>query len=276
MKNFEFDWQSASDKQTLKGECWLPENKPKAIVCLIHGFGGHIKRYKHVAQNFVQHDIGLIGFDLIGHGRSDGKRGLVKNYDLFMTHIAEFLSLIKEKFQGFPLFLYGHSMGGNLVASFTLNYKPEVTGTIITSPWLKLTKEPPKIQVVIGALIGSWFPKFTTPVKLDINDLSNDTKVRQAYPMDSLVHNRMSAALFISITDAGERIIKEAVNFTAPILWMHGEQDKITSHLASKEVASKNDKIEFILWEGLKHELHNEIKKEEVLKKIVSWMKSCL
>jgi alpha-beta hydrolase superfamily lysophospholipase len=275
MKSFDFDWQSAS-KQTLRGTCWLPEENPQAIVCLIHGFGEHVKRYEHMGNNFTSQGLGLIGFDLIGHGASDGKRGIVKNYELFMTHIAEFLSLVKEKFSGLPVYLYGHSMGGNLVASFVLNYKPELQGTIITSPWVKLAKQPPKIQVVIGEFIGSLFPGFTSPAKLDVKDLSTDLSVGEAYSKDPLVHNRVSAALFVGITDAGEKILKNAEHFKAPILWMHGDADNITAHWASEDIAKRNEQIDFKIWEGMRHELHNEAEKDKVFEHVTSWMKKAL
>jgi len=271
MTDFEFDWQSEK-KQTLRGKCWLPEEKPKALLCLIHGFGEHINRYQHLAAYFGKQQIGLIGFDLIGHGKSDGKRGVVRNYETFMQHISEFLLLVEAKFKDVPLFLYGHSMGGNLVATFSINYQPKLQGIIITSPWIQLAKQPPKIQVMMAEIIGSIFPNFTTPAKLNVADLSHDPTVGEKYLADPLVHNRMSGAMFVAIADAGEKVLKSASELPTPLLLMHGSADGITSATASENMAKKNKEIDFVLWENLRHELHNEIEKEKVLGKILSWV----
>lgn len=48
---------------------------PKASILIIHGLGEHINRYEEFASYMASHDIQCIGFDLPGHGRSEGKGG---------------------------------------------------------------------------------------------------------------------------------------------------------------------------------------------------------
>jgi alpha-beta hydrolase superfamily lysophospholipase len=116
--DFSFEWQT-QDQVMLKGRCWLPE-QPKALVCLVHGFAEHMGRYTHVAEYFNAQGYGLIGFDLRGHGQSGGRRGHTPSYDDLIENIREMLALAAEKLEGLPLFLYGHSMGGNLVANYLI------------------------------------------------------------------------------------------------------------------------------------------------------------
>ena len=98
MKTFEFDWLS-TDELTLRGKCWLPEEgAPKALLCLIHGFGEYYGRYEHVAEFWTAHSIGIIAYDLRGHGKSEGKRGYVPHYNSMTEDMGSFLALIQEKF----------------------------------------------------------------------------------------------------------------------------------------------------------------------------------
>ena len=62
---------TTGDKK-LTGLYWQAEN-PIAVTILVHGFGEHISRYEHVAQQFLKENISVLGVDLIGHGNSTGK-----------------------------------------------------------------------------------------------------------------------------------------------------------------------------------------------------------
>ena len=57
---------------------------------------------------------------------------------------------------------------------------------------------------------------------------------------------------------------------------MHGTADLVTSYKASKKFAEKAENlgkdITFISWEGLYHELHNEIGNQQVFCKIMEWL----
>jgi alpha-beta hydrolase superfamily lysophospholipase len=273
MHTFEFDWQT-SDKLKLVGKSWLPEGKnTKVIACLIHGFGEHIGRYEHVAKYFNDNSIGLIGFDILGHGKSEGKRGVIPNYDALMQNIGEFLALVQLKFPNIPLVLYGHSMGGNLALSYLLRYKPDVKAAIITSPWLRLTHEAPFWKVFVGKMIAQVYSTYTDKATLNPEHLSRDLKVGKAYIADKLVHNNMGVTLFLGVEDAGEQILQHAKELKTPLLLMHGTDDQITSANASQLFKNQvGSLVEIVLWKDARHELHNELNKEEVIQKMVEWV----
>ncbi|GAB4331925.1 MAG: alpha/beta hydrolase [Flammeovirgaceae bacterium] len=277
MPSFQFDWQTI-DNLKLVGECWLPEsNNLKAICCLIHGFGEHIGRYEHVATFLNLKNIGLIGFDLRGHGKSEGRRGIIPNYEALMQNIGEFLALTQHKFPDVPLILYGHSMGGNLALSYVLRYKPTIKAAIITSPWIRLTHEAPFWKVFLGKMIAQVYSTYTDVASLNPDHLSRDLSVGKAYVADKLVHNRMGVTLFLAVEDAGEQILQNAKELQIPVLLMHGSDDQITSPNASqlfKEYAGSL--VEFVLWKDARHELQNEINKEEVIGKMIEWIDKVL
>lgn len=275
---FEFDWKTRGEV-SLAGKGWLPAESPKAIIALIHGFGEHIGRYEHLARFYNLHEIAVIGFDLYGHGKSGGKRGYIPDYQLLLENIGEFLSLLNEKFSDVPIILYGHSMGGNLVANFILRYPSQkIKAAIITSPWLRLAKEPPFLKVMAGRIISSFYPQFTDSADLDVSQLSADPTVGKAYLADPLVHNKMSATLFLGVSDAGHQVLQNADMLSIPTLLMHGEADRITSFDASKQFAElvPDSTITTRWWPEGRHEMHNEVNKDEFFEFTLSWLEKTI
>lgn len=279
MKAFtNFEWTSP-DNLKFVGYDWQPAGVAKGIVCLVHGFADHVGRFEHVAEHFLQEGFAFAGLDLRGHGKTEGKRGHTPDYDTLMKDIFQFINIIREKYKNVPLFLYGHSMGGNLAISYVLRYHPDYfAGVIITSPWLQLAFDPPAIKVALGRLIGKILPAFTEKSEVDAQGLSHDPEVGRAYKNDPLVHNSISISMFNGVINAGEAALIAAHRFHLPLLLMHGTADPITSHRASKKFAVqvKNELIKFVEWKDMKHELHNEIVKTEVLKTMSDWAKKQL
>lgn len=281
MATFEFDWKTNPDQCKIYGKCWLPNpNKPiKAMVCLVHGFAEHINRYQYVAEFLNKNGFGLISYDQRGHGKSEGKRGDTPSYEASLENIRELLALASKEFENIPLFLYGHSMGGGMVANYILEKKPEyLKGVIITSPWLRLAFNPPAIKMWLAKMIVKIYPLYSEKSDLDVSGLSTDPAVGIAYKNDSLVHQKITARLLLGVVKAGEDCLKKAKEFHLPLLLMHGTADPITSYKASADFASKvnPEKITFISWENLRHELHNEVKKDEILQKITDWLEKQL
>jgi len=118
----------------------------KAIICLVHGMGEHSGRYAHVADRLTNAGYSLIALDLRGHGKSPGPRGDIPSYKAFMWDISSLLEISNKKFPQIPSFLYGHSLGENLVLNYVLRNKPRVKGVIATGPWFHLAFEPPAFK----------------------------------------------------------------------------------------------------------------------------------
>ncbi len=272
MKTFESSWDGGDGiKFFIQG--WEPDAAPKAIVCLVHGLGEHVGRYAHVGDAFSKVGYVLAGFDQRGHGKTGGARGHTPSYDRLMDDIADFISLMGKRYPGLPRFLYGHSLGGNEVLNFALRRKPDIKGVISTGPLLKLAFEPPAFQVFLGRAMNNIAPGFTQKSGLDTNALSRDSKVVDAYVADPLVHDKISARLFVGMYEAGLWAYDHAAEFPLPLLLMHGTGDRITSAKASEEFANRAGKdVTWRGWNGFYHEIHNEPEKADVLKTMTDWM----
>ena len=272
MKTFESKLKS-NDGIDFYVRGWEPDAKPKAIIALIHGHGEHVGRYENVAGALTNAGYALVGYDSRGHGKSSGPRGHIPSYDTLMDDIGGFVSMLGEKYPGSPLFIYGHSMGGNQVINYVLRRHPKIAGVIATGPWLKLAFEPPAIKVALGRFMNNIVPSFTQSNGLDTGGLSHDAEVVRLYDNDPLGHDKVSARLFVSMYDSGLWALDHASELSLPLLLMHGGADPITSAEASRQFAEKAGKnVTLRIWDGMYHEIHNEPEQAQVFKVMIEWL----
>jgi len=272
VKYTEFEF-SVEGGAVLYAKEWQPATKSRGVICLIHGVGEHSGRYVNMAQYLTQAGYVLLAFDQRGHGKSLGRRGYTPSYDTLLDDIECFRRESIKRFPDLPAFLYGHSLGGNLVLNYVLHRRPEFAGVIVTSPWLKLAVEPPRLLRGFLRFLDKLWPTFSLPSGLDLTALSRDLDVVKAYKADPLVHNRISIRLFVTMDYAGRWALENAAQFDLPLLLMHGVGDRITSSEATKQFAVHVPMdCTLKLWQGLFHELHNEPEKDQVLAYIINWL----
>lgn len=266
-------WKS-KDGTNLFGKVWTPEGETKAALCLVHGMGEHCERYAHVADFLNKNGIAVVSFDHRGHGKSEGKRGHSANYDALLDDVGMVLAKTSELFPNVPVFLYGHSMGGNVVLNYALRRKPNIKGVIASAPWLRLAFEPPKFELTLAKFMINIYSSFTQSTKLDATAISRDANEVAKYKNDPLVHDLISPAFFIGAFDAGFYALEHASEMPYSLLIYHGTNDRLTSYSASKEFADKVNPqlVTWRSWEGLFHETHNEPEKAEVLQFLLDWL----
>lgn len=271
-KTFTF---SSKDGLSLLGRAWIsPIESPKGIVHLVHGIGEHSGRYTHVAEALNNAGYDFLGFDLRGHGLSEGKQGHTPDFDHLLDDIQICLTEAKARFRNSkPTFLYGHSLGANLVIKYGIRRKSDLAGVIATGPSFKLGFEPPKLKLFVGKMMADLMPTFTMNNALDVNGLSRDKAAVKAYQDDVYVHDRVSARLAMDIIQSGQYALDHADEWELPMLLMHGSADRFTSPEASQEFAKNAaEGVDLVLWEGYYHEIHNEFGNDKVIAKMISWL----
>jgi len=272
MKHSEFNCVS-NDGLSLHFQIWQPADKIKGVVCVVHGHGEHLGRYEHVSKKLNDNGYALIGFDLRGHGKSEGKRGHSPSISAFMDDIAMLLEKAHHEFVGIPLFIFGHSLGGTLVLNFMLRRKPNVLATIVTAPSLMPIFPIPKWKLSISRFLRIVLPTCPIPTGLTVSSLSRNHAVVEAYKKDALVHGLVTAKSGLDILEMGKWALQHANEISLPLLLMHGTKDQLTSMQATEAFAKEvKNNCTLKLWEGFYHELHNEPEQEEVLTFLVSWL----
>jgi alpha-beta hydrolase superfamily lysophospholipase len=259
--------------QMLKGIIRTPGENAAALIIFIHGLGEHIHRYDHWSDMFLRENIAFAGLDLPGHGRSEGRRGMVKSYSVLHEMITVLLETAGKTFPGVPVWLYGHSMGGAIVLDYVLKFNPSIKGAIVTSPWLRLAFAPSRLKVLLAKGINRIFPGLIQANGLNTIHLSHDETIIEKYNNDPLVHDRISVSLFAGTMKAAAYVLRHASDLKVPVLIVHGSMDKICSPEGSREFAEKTPLAELMIWNGGFHELHNEPFSHDVFRYIADWIK---
>lgn len=278
MKNTTLQWKS-NDGLEIFGQKWENEtSQPKAVICIVHGFGEHSSRYEHVAQFFTDNDYAVITYDHRGHGKSQGQRGHFPSYDEFINDVENLVKQANLNFNGLPKILYGHSMGGNVVANFVIKRQPTtIKGVILSSPLFDTAFQPPAIKLAAGRFMRNLIPSFSLPSGLDVTAISRDTAVVEKYKKDRLVFDKISSKMGIELIEFGQEAVQNADQVKIPTLLFHGTDDRLTSFESSKQFAENAGKIvTFIEYPGLFHECHNEPEKETVLQNMLDWCNKLL
>jgi len=250
-------------------------NTVKGVVVLVHGFGEHSGRYtEHVIPMLLDLNLAVMTYDNVGHGKSSGKRGHCPSYAALLDILKEVIEKSEAIYPNLPMFLYGHSMGGNLVLNYALKRTVNLAGVVATSPYLRLAFQPPWWKMFIGRrLLGS---SITLPSGLDTSGISRIPEEIEKYVNDPLVHDKVSPMFSFPIMDAGEWAIQNASQLKVQTFLAHGTKDPIIDYRGTKEFHEKSNATTLELFEGGYHELHNDLCKAELFSAISSCLKEKL
>jgi alpha-beta hydrolase superfamily lysophospholipase len=272
MKHKTYSW-TQRDRKTIFANCWSPEKESDKTILFVHGLGDHSGRYNNWAEKFSTKGFNFFAVDLYGHGKSSGKRGHARSLDVLLDDIDLMFEKAGELFPGSRLVLYGHSMGGNLVLNHVIRRNRPVDAVIVTSPWLKMYREPSYALIVVASIARKFYPSLTVRTPLKAEQISHDRDVNSTYSNDPLVHNRISLQLFFELYNSGLYAMRNVYKINYPFLIMHGTADTITSPKASENyVMNTGKRTTLKLWEGQYHELHHEAVADEVFQYIIDWL----
>ena len=259
-------------------QSWLPEDV-RARVLLVHGLGEHCGRYEYVAQRLLERGFAVHAIDHYGHGKSDGHRGHVERFSVFLDGVDALISAIRADDEGeSPLFLLGHSMGGLIAAHALIENQAAFRAAVLSGPAFKSDAAPPAIVVMLLRAVSALLP--TVPILgLDPAGVSRDADVVAAYVRDPLVHHgKVTARLVAEMSAAMQAALARANEVELPLLVMHGEDDVLTSPDGSREfvdAAGSEDKT-LKLYPGLYHEIFNEPEKDVVIGDMRDWLEAHL
>jgi acylglycerol lipase len=248
----------------------------KGMIIIFHGMGEHSGRYVDLTKKLNEIGFSVVSFDHRGHGRSGGKRGHTPSYDLLMDDIKNVVDFAENLEQDKPIFVFSQSMGANLALNYMIRRKDKrIKGVVASSPYLKLAFNPPKWKVALGKMAAGIYPALTQRTGLEVEAISRDKSVIEKYQNDPLVHDKITASFFVQVHQAGPYAIDHINEIECPVLVLHGTADRLTSHIASEELA-KNAKgnVQLKIYSDCYHELHHEEEKKEVFNEILDWIKN--
>jgi alpha-beta hydrolase superfamily lysophospholipase len=255
-------------------DVWAPDAPARAVVVLSHGLGEYARRYDHVAQRFG--DAGLVTYalDHRGHGRSGGKRMLVRDISEYTADFDTLVRIATREHHGLKCVVLGHSMGGGIVFAYGVERPDNYDMMVLSAPAVAAQELVSPLMIIAAKVLGVLVPGL--PVQeLDVAAISRDPAVVQAYNDDPLVyHGKVPTGVGRALLQVGETMPQRAPALTAPLLVVHGSDDRLIPVDGSRrlvECVGSTD-VELKVYPGLYHEVFNEPERDQVLGDVVSWI----
>ena len=257
---------------------WLPEDKPKAILMVAHGLAEHSSRYMNLVNHFVPLGYSVYGIDHMGHGKSEGKRVYVEQFQDFTKTLKIYFDSIREKQPETPIFLIGHSMGGLIGAAYLLEHQDDLSGAVLSGPAIKIPENISQIAIRAGKIFSVLMPKLGV-APLVIEGISRDPAVVEAYINDPLVYTgKITARLAAELLKTMHHVTEHAAKIQLPIMIAQGSEDSLVDPGGAQllyDLVGSGDKT-IKLYDGFYHEIFNEPEHAQVLKDVQLWIETQL
>lgn len=259
-------------------DVWTPDTEPRGVVVLSHGLGEHAGRYGHVTERFGQAGLITYALDHRGHGRSGGKRVMVRSIDEYTGDFDTLVKIATAEHPDLPRIVLGHSMGGGIVFTYGVEHPDDYNLMVLSGPAVAANVGVPPVKAFFGKAVGSLLPNL--PVEeLDATAVSRDPAVVAAYNADPLVwHGKVPAGIAKALLKVGETMPQRARRLTAPLLVVHGGADRLVPAAGSERLvecvgsADVNRKV----YPALYHEVFNEPERDLVLDDVTTWIEARL
>ncbi len=252
----------------------VPKSQVKAAVGLIHGYAEYGARYAHVIDAWAERGIATITIDLRGHGHAQGSRGFCERFSQYLDDAAELVPLVAEHAPGAPAFLFGHSLGGLIAASFALSAPSPWRGLVLSAPYFGLALEVPRATLLVGKVASRLSPKLGQSSGLRGADLTHDAARAQAYDDDPLIFKTVTSRWFTETRKGQALALAQASSLTMPLYVVMGTADRVASVASARaffDAVGSTDKT----WDardGLFHEVLNEPDWRAIADRIAEWI----
>lgn len=306
MKCSEFYFTSKKDKKeifTRKYEC--DHNVlVKGVVQIAHGMIEHSKRYEDFAKTLTENGYNVYVNDHRGHGKTEkspqdwGYFANEKGFEYLVDDIHTLSEIIKKENENLPLILFGHSMGSFASQYYAIKYSDEIDGLILCGsngdfgPVLNIgsfiVKSVSKIKgrkynsKFIDKLFFGSSNKNFEPVRTKNDWLNRDEKEVDKYMQDPMCNFSCACGFYedfmegLKFVEKRENILK--VRKDLPILIISGDKDAVGNdgkgvlNLKQRYEKYEIEDVKCILYKDARHEILNEINKEEVKNDVVKWI----
>ncbi|MGH4052395.1 MAG: lysophospholipase [Clostridium sp.] len=284
---------------------WLPNEheEVKGVVQIAHGMAETAARYENFASTLTKDGFIVYANDHRGHGKTVGQVERLGDLgeDSFNSMVEDMHSLnkiIKEENPNLPVFLFGHSMGSFLSQRYVCLYSGELNGAIITGTCgargiildIGLLIVKTEIKKVgrngrsdkLGKLIFGGYDRAFKPCRTAYDWLSSDNKEVDKYINDPFCGSSFTAGFFCDFLSG----LKSAENDTEiknisidlPIYIFAGDKDPVGKNgkgvLKLVKTYRKHGIKDLVykFYKGGRHEMLNEINKEEVIEDVIKWL----
>lgn len=304
----DFSFQSSTARNTIYARKCLPDGAPRAVVQIVHGIADHIERYDDFMRFLADNGIAAVGDDHLGHGRSVTEPedlGFFSDeygWNYAVMDEERLHDIMAEEFPGVPYIFFGHSMGSFLTRTFMIAHPDKYDAAILSG-----TGHQSKLLVVGGYLMaeaivstkgarsdgqklndiafGTYLKTIDNP-RTPFDWITRDNDMVDKYVADpfcgfvcksSLYRDMMGGIYYVT----NQKNINQ-MDKTKPVYFMSGDDDPVGDYGKGVEraynafcKAGLHD-VKMRLYPGGRHEMLNEINRDEVYTDILAWIDSKL
>ncbi|KAI1324910.1 Alpha/Beta hydrolase protein [Xylariaceae sp. FL0255] len=280
-------WHTTGDGVKLFTKSWKPTNPASASVVFLHGFSDHCTRFTDLFQNLVGHGIEVHAFDQRGWGHSvtrKSERGRTGPTSQVLSDITGYLNTLLPS--SIPLFLMGHSMGGQEVLTYATQGPERIShqlrGFLAEAPHIRLHAlgEPSWFIVLAGRFASKLFPYWQFVSRLDPKYMCRDETTRSLWPTDDLCHDTGTLEGIVGMLDRAKELqsgrpeVRDWDGLSVALF--HGTGDMCCDCEATKTYYEKlpvKDKKLFV-YEGVYHCIHLEPEEDKkgFIKDVADWI----
>ena len=267
---------------------WDGRGSVRGVVQIAHGMGEHIGRYVGLIEVLVRASVTVYGNDHRGHGRTATTAARFGDFgdggfDLLVEDMVRLSRIVKEETPDQPLILLGHSMGSFAAQQYVLDHSRAIDGLILSGSGAldglaRLASSAPPGKNLLNAPFE--------PARTPFDWLSRDSAVVDAFIDDPLCFAQLQPAAFGSFLAAAPRLCDPAglgkIRRDLPIYLFSGSEDPVGQQLEGVQVligryqkAGLNS-ISHDFYPGGRHEMLNEINRDEVRARLVGWISTVL
>ena len=241
-------------------------HRPRALILLLHSLGEHSGLYSAVAARLNKAGYGVYRLDFRGHGRSDGPRGDVQNFEDYLRDTDAAVEYARREFPGLALILLGHSMGALVAASYAVAFPGKVDGEVSTCGALRMI---PALEFLRGCSRHTHSERGDERFSLLLPKRQEERNWQDDRQRLDSVTVRLAGKVWIQGADWFAPRMKE---LTTPLLILHGEDDSLVPPEISRwfyEGVSSQDR-RLLLYPAQGHSLLKE--DGEALDDIIAWL----
>lgn len=303
MNHEDIYFDSKDGKSKIHASVWSPEEKPVAVLQIVHGMAEHVERYADFAKYLVEKGYAVVADDHLGHGKSvnDNPCGYFCEKDpatVVVDDVYSLTEIAKKRFSGVPYYILGHSMGSFILRNYLIKYGAKVDKAIVMGTGMQplglviglktmaffgclFGKSKKPDNFINGASFGAYLKGIENP-RTNNDWLTKDEKIVDAYNADPLCGFTFTSNGFKTLASLLWRINKKEdvakMPKKLPILITSGDKDPVGEFgVGPKKVFDSYkelgmEDVTIKLWENDRHEILNELDRNDVYEYIYNWL----
>ena len=257
---------------------WTEDDVPtgaRAHVLMLHGYADHLGRYRALRDALVAEGFAVHAYDQRGHGKTAGPRGHVQKFSDYLDDFDRALARMRVQGGNTRAFVIAHSHGGlEALAALQRRATPLVDGLVLSAPYLGLAFAPPAWKLALASGLQGLLPKMRIPLDLELSWLSRDEAWVRSTNADPLYNRVGTPRWLIESNKAQADVLAKGAAIQCAVLLLLGTDDRIASATVARQffdtLGTKDKTVHE--YPGMRHELLNELGKEEVFRDICRWI----